>query len=78
MGLAAFNQMRRRLAEEAEREALPQPATAAEGGDPVSTGPSATADTPPPAWPLKQPPAEYLERYPEGKHAALARKVVGG
>lgn len=29
-------------------------------------------------WPLKMEPEEYLERYPEGKHAEQARRVVEG
>lgn len=28
-------------------------------------------------WELKMPPDEYLERYPDGKHADLAREIVG-
>ena len=28
-------------------------------------------------WSLKMEPREYLERYPKGKHAETARKIVG-
>lgn len=30
-----------------------------------------------PTWTLATPPAEYLERYPDGPNAALARRVLG-
>lgn len=32
----------------------------------------------PAEWPLKMPPVEYLERYPNGPKAELARSVLAG
>jgi N-acetyl-beta-hexosaminidase len=29
-------------------------------------------------WPLRTSPRDYLRRYPEGKHADLARRLTGG
>ena len=28
-------------------------------------------------WPLKTPPADYLEKYPDGPKAALAKEILG-
>jgi len=51
----------------------------------VSDGPTLVlpADGPPnppiapePEWPLRMPPEQYVERYPSGRHAALARRVL--
>lgn len=36
----------------------------------------ATRETP--AWLLNMEPARYLDRYPDGKHADLAREIVEG
>ena len=48
-------------------------------GKPEKRG-TETADAPEPEtateWTLKTPPAEYLERYPDGPHAETARKLV--
>lgn len=63
-------------------EDAPQPVKTAEhktdvGGEPEgpdAEAPSASVDDA--EWALKSTPAEYLERYPDGKHADLARRLT--
>lgn len=70
---AAKNLLQSGLAEELTEEELT--AFFAGSGDEKAVLPE--PETPEkPVWGLKMSPDEYLERYPEGKNAELARKIT--
>lgn len=68
-----------------ENKAEPEPDEESEGkppeipgdpGDSLDEGDSEVEVAEVPEWPLKTPPAEYLERSPEGPNADLAREIL--
>lgn len=44
---------------------------------PAETREAETEPEPPPEWTLKMTPEEYLEKYPNGPKAVLAKAIVG-
>jgi hypothetical protein len=47
-------------------------------GETIATVPVVELDDAELAWPLKTPPAEYLEKSPDGPRAELAKRILAG